>query len=282
MKMLAFLSVMALLAIGVASPASSQDTDPAKACKAGSTSGKCLLQLIATLQGQVMSLQGQVTSLQTALTEVQSNHALELGPYVSVDSGVENGLAGPNLIFKGSNVHIESGSGNTLDSTGLGNLVVGYDEDSVSPSTIDANRSGSRNLIVGPQHEFTASGGVVFGYKNSTTFKYATVTGGQFNESTSLASSVCGGAGNTASSNAASVSGGYYNIASGLYSTVSGGDYNTANGVTYASVVGGEQNVASGSSATVSGGSSNVASGWYASILGGDGVTVSSTFGHSP
>ena len=131
--------------------------------------------LITTLQGQVATLQTalttantNITALQTALTAVQGNHALALGPFVSVDSGAENGLAGPNVIISGANVHIESGSGTTVDSTGLGNLVIGYDEDSNRAlQRLNVDRTGSHNLIVGPQNEFTASGGVVSGFANS-------------------------------------------------------------------------------------------------------------------
>ena len=97
---------------------------------------------------------------------MQNNHALALGPFVSVDAGAENGLKGPNIVISGANVHIESGSGNTFDFTGLGNLVIGYDEDGIGASTIDANRTGSHNLVIGADHQFTASGGAVFGFGN--------------------------------------------------------------------------------------------------------------------
>ena len=150
-----------------------------KTCKPTSTSARCLLTAITALQAQVTSLTSQVSSLQTMLTAVQNNHALALGPYVSVDSSAENGLKGPHIIFSGANVHIESGSGSTVDSIGLGNLVIGYDEDSMAASTIDGNRSGSHNLVVGPQHEFTGSGSVVFGYANFTSADSASVTGGE-------------------------------------------------------------------------------------------------------
>ena len=187
MKTLTSRLALILLAIVLSSPALAQEVD-AKTCKPGSTKGNCLLALITTLQGQVATLQTalttantNITALQTALTAVQGNHALALGPFVSVDSGAENGLAGPNVIISGANVHIESGSGTTVDSTGLGNLVIGYDEDSIEPSTINVNRTGSHNLIVGPQNEFTASGGMVSGFANAILANYAGVTGGECN-----------------------------------------------------------------------------------------------------
>ena len=221
-----------------------------KACKPTSTSAKCLLAVITTLQGELATLTSQVSSLQTTLTAVQNNHALALGRYVRVDSNAENGLKGPHIIFSGANVHIESGSGSTVDSSGLGNLVIGYNEDAGSTSIIDGNRSGSHNLVVGPQHEFTGSGSVVFGYANFTSANYASVSGGE-----------CNGAGPTA-----------YPLV--CTRTPGAGDA--------ATVSGGESNTASGEVASVSGGQANVASGEASSILGGFGESVTTNFGIYP
>jgi hypothetical protein len=289
---------LTLLVIVLSSPALAQDVDASKTCKPGSTKANCLLAVITTLQGQV-------AALQTALTAVQNNHALALGPFVSVDANAEKGVAGPNVIISGANVHIESGSGNTTDTTGLGNLVIGYDEDSLAASTIDPNRTGSHNLVVGMDHEFTASGGTVLGFGNFISSNEATVTGGdcnaagatafpsslsipcfngnagidsasggEQNTANGVASSVSGGAANLASGADASVSGGSQSTASGPISSVSGGNQNSASS-TNSSVSGGLSNTASGLEASVSGGEANTASGDYSSILGGNGVSVS-------
>ena len=87
---------------------------------------------VSGLQGQVKSLQNSNKSLQSQLTTIQSNPALALGPFVSVDPNPEVGVVGPHIKFKGANIHIESGSGSTDENdnpTGLGNLIIGYDED---------------------------------------------------------------------------------------------------------------------------------------------------------
>jgi hypothetical protein len=87
---------------------------------------------VADLQNQVNSLQTSNTTLQTQLAAVQSNHALLLGPFVNVDPNPEIGVIGPNIVFSGANIHIVSGSGATNDNfsaTGLGNLIIGYNED---------------------------------------------------------------------------------------------------------------------------------------------------------
>ena len=250
---------------------------------------------ISALQSSNTTLTSEVSTLQTALTTVQNNNALALGPYVSVLSGAVNGLNGPHVIFSGANVHIESGSGNTVDTTGLGNLVIGYDEDSLDSSVIDGNRTGSHNLVVGPQHEFTASGGVVSGYANFTSANYASVTGGECNAAGSASfpaactysggasdgAGVSGGASNTASGAQSSVSGGFINTASGEFSSVSGGESNAASSE-YSSVSGGQNNAASGAGSSVSGGQNNTASADFSSILGGDGITVSTEWGTSP
>jgi hypothetical protein len=98
------------------------------------------------------------------LAAVQSNHALLLGPFVNVDPNPEIGVIGPNIIFSGANIHIVSGSGATNDNgspTGLGNLIIGYDEDPQSYSDSSpgddlplsplnpGDRGGSHNLVIG-------------------------------------------------------------------------------------------------------------------------------------
>lgn len=285
MKVLVSRLAVTLLVIVLSSPAFAQNVDAKKTCKPGSTKANCLLALITTLQGQV-------ASLQTALAAVQNNHALALGPFVSVDANAENGVAGPNVVISGANVHIESGSGTTADSTGLGNLVIGYDEDSLAASTIDPNRTGSHNLVVGADHEFTASGGAVFGFGNFISSDEATVTGGDCNAAGATAfpssllspcfqgnagiDSVSGGELNTSNGGGSSVSGGQSNTASSQDASVSGGAFNAASGPS-SSVSGGLSNTASGEDASVSGGGGNTASVLASSIQGGAGNTASGT-----
>ena len=67
------------------------------------------------LKAQVAALQSQVKALQTQLAAVQSNNALKLGPFVNVNPNPENGVKGPNITFKGANIHIVSGAGATDD-----------------------------------------------------------------------------------------------------------------------------------------------------------------------
>ena len=116
---------------------------------------------LADLKARVASLEATVSALQAQVAAIQSNHSLLLGPFVNVDPNPEVGVIGPHIIFSGANIHIVSGSGATNDHgnpTGLGNLIIGYDED---PSVIPAlplspgDRGGSHNLVIGRANRFT-------------------------------------------------------------------------------------------------------------------------------
>jgi uncharacterized coiled-coil protein SlyX len=191
---------------------------------------------VSAQASQIGSLQAAVASLQT----VQSDHQNKL-QYVTV--------AGTDMIITGANLHVRNGLGTTEMSNGLGNLIVGYNE---NPN--GATRTGSHNVVVGPRHWYSSYGGLVVGWANAIDAPYASVSGGTENRATGYGSSVSGGSQNNAVWILASVSGGENNTASGRLSSISGGSFNNAT-ADVASVSGGFQNTASGSAASVSGGS---------------------------
>jgi hypothetical protein len=237
---------------------------------------------VASLQDQVNSLQASNTTLQSQLATVQSNHALLLGPFVNVDPNPEIGVIGPNIIFSGANIHIVSGSGSTDDNgnrTGLGNLIIGYDEPPGSQPLTGlplnpGDRGGSHNLVIGRFNRFTqaAFGGLVAGEVNTISNVSASVTGGDQNAATGAHPTVTGGEANTASGQWASVSGGDFSTASGLYTSVSGGANNTASGYG-ASVSGGLLNISSAAETSVLGGAGNQANFFESVVIGGHNVT---------
>jgi trimeric autotransporter adhesin len=242
---------------------------------------------IASLQAAVSALQDQVTRLQTQLAVVQSNHALALGPFVSVDPNPEIGVRGPNIIFSGANIHIVSGSGKSDDNgnpRGLGNLIIGYDEDPIEydfgGQLSPGDRGGSHNLVIGAANRFTkaAFAGLVVGQLNTISGSGASVSGGVQNTASGYFDSVSGGVLNTANGLEANVSGGYNNTANGNWASVSGGLQNTASGFN-ASVSGGWSNTASGTWSSVSGGYANTASGPRSSVSGGYANTASGGYG---
>jgi hypothetical protein len=224
-----------------------------------------------TLQNEISSLQASNAAFQKQLASVQSNSALALGPFVSVHSSGELDLAGPHIFFTGANIHIVSGSNSTYDGSGLGNLIIGYNEfPNDGGPTGPHLRIGAHNLVIGPGHRYTSDGGLVAGQLNTISGQGATVSGGSGNVASGNFSSVSGGAENLASGGNSSISGGGSNTASDL-SSVSGGNNNTASGL-FSTVSSGENNLASGLGASVSGGAGNTGSGRDLVIIGGRNV----------
>jgi hypothetical protein len=112
---------------------------------------------------------------------------------------------GTTFLFTGINVQIVSGAGATDASpNGKGNLIIGY-----NAANHGQTRTGSHNLVVGDEHEYTSYGGFVAGHHNAVSGHFASVSGGESN---------------TASGPYASVSGGESNTASGVFASISGGD----------------------------------------------------------
>lgn len=187
-----------------------------------------LLDLIVALEQKVAALEAKLAN-------------------VSVVDDTINGLIGPHFIFSGVNVHIRSGLGRTDDFTidfvtgqptgnvlsGLGNLVLGYNEDEemfgIPPNDLTL-RSGSHNLIIGAKHNYPSWSGLVAGFANTISDSGNSVLGGVLNTASGSSSTVLGGAGNMASGVVSSVSGGDGNMASGFFSSVSGGTNRTAPG----------------------------------------------------
>ena len=172
---------------------------------------------------------------------------------------------GDNVVFEKCNVYIRSGSGETDGAVnGLGNLIIGYNE----TSSENIKRTGSHNLVIGPEHAYASFGGLVVGRENTLSAPYASITGGRLNTASGLGSSVSGGSVNTASKDFASVSGGKNNEAKGLNASIGGGTSNSAQG-DFSTVAGGSDNVASGFASNIGGGSGNQAKGNYSSVSGG-------------
>jgi hypothetical protein len=162
------------------------------------------LQLTVNNQG---TQNGQLQNTVNALTTSNNDLSNRL-QYVYLD--------GHDMYITNANLHIENGlgwtSGNpdpndTAVVNGLGNLIVGYNElrsNSASPD----DRSGSHNIVVGAQQNFSSYGGLVAGNYNTISGPYASVSGGHVNTASWYYCSVSGGENNTASGGGSSVSGG--------------------------------------------------------------------------
>lgn len=203
-------------------------------------------------------------------------------PVIGPMSVEDNGMV---VRFTGVNVQIVSGSGATDGPVnGLGNLIVGYDEqrdaDNERPLAV---RTGSHNLVVGPAHEYTGFGGLVSGIDNVIAGAHATVVGGRTNRAGGFATAVLGGECNGASGDLATAVGGggplepvpdgftcdLGNGAVESHAVVVGGGGNTASGVRSV-VAGGTLNVSQNPSSCVFGGSGNWAQADLSGVFGGD------------
>lgn len=160
-----------------------------------------LLSQLNAANSQIALLTSQIGALQTSGGGGGTTNPTltALAKYVTVDPSTINGVKGPHVIFSGVNLHVRSGSGSTADngtSTGLGNLIVGYNEGPPAPAlSADPNnsRTGSHNIVGGTLNAFTSSGGIVLGSGNWTQSIYSSVLGGEMNRAQGLTSSILGG-----------------------------------------------------------------------------------------
>ena len=209
-----------------------------------------------------------ISDLEERLASLEAENAtlkLQLEELASLLAGVTR-PDGDTILFDGVNVQLVNGEGDTETSNGLGNLIIGYNEP--PPNVTAGDRGGSHYLVVGAQHRFSSYGGMVVGWRNSATARWASVSGGFSNTASGPGAAVSGGSNNLASEGSASVTGGLNNTASGPGAAVSGGTNNTAGGG-LAAVSGGEGNTAAGSWSSVTGGENNVANAAHSAVSGG-------------
>ena len=239
---------------------------------------------IADLVGRIDALTAENQQLTSDLADA-TEFIDDLRAVLSLQ---DDNQGNPAVVFSGVNVQINNGKGTTDSINGLGNLIIGYDEPTQSAVEVCSDgqfglradclaakesfstihKSGSHNLVVGPEHNYSRSGGLVAGLRSTVNGDFSSVTGGQSNTASGSRSSVGGGQLNTASGVLSSVPGGRDNNASGNLSSVNGGTSNTASGAA-SSVGGGTGNLASGAQSNVGGGQANAATGGASTVSGG-------------
>ncbi len=198
------------------------------------------------------------------------SEAYELMSFLDVDP------ADSSVVFSGVNVYVQSGAGSTAETVnGTGNLIIGYDENDGADI-----KSGSHNLVIGPNHTYLSFGAVVGGEDNTASGEHVTVFG-RLNEAAGTYSSVTAGHENVAMGTYSAVSGGRGGQAAAYISTVSGGYLNEATGQ-YASVCAGRLNIAQGDYSSVTAGYTNLAEGRYSTVYGGQLITEATDYGYSP
>lgn len=267
--------------------------------RGGTTESQGLRQLVVDLQHEMAGLNATVQRQSAAINTLQTRINAQDSTITVLNNTVRSQgeklkfvtVDGTEMYITGANLNIRNGSGATSGTmgspyvaqpNGLGNLIIGYNENGIPPCggctpQDERPRTGSHNLVLGVDNGYTSIGGIVVGFANAVTNSYATVTGGAYSTASGLFSTVSGGELNTANVEGAAISGGLQGIASGRWSSVSGGSKNTASEES-AAVCGGSANTASGLFSSVSGGTGNTVSGQSSSISGGGYVVVDHQF----
>jgi hypothetical protein len=184
-----------------------------------------LSQTVANLQATSTAQASTIAALQTALSKEiadRKTYADTAGASAlsSAKTYCDNKTApladklthfsrnGNEVYITGANLNLRNGTGYTYQSlNGLGNLTIGYNELRSGANAVNT-RSGSHNLILGFNQNFSQAGALMLGAANSSNGHFA---------------SVLGGTGNISSGLYAVVVGGYDNQATGNWSTVLGG-----------------------------------------------------------
>jgi hypothetical protein len=186
-----------------------------------------------------------------------------------------------DIYITGANLHIRNGTGSTDETApnGLGNLIVGYNEEHPDGNV----RTGSHNVVVGWEHNYPGYAGMVVGRYNTISSRCSSVIGGYANTANGWYGSVLGGWHNTSIGTGSTIAGGRSNEAVGSFSLAAGGggELLSAGNMAYAhysAILGGTKNVTGdpiskdftlGEASTVSGGSENETTGKNSSISGG-------------
>lgn len=126
-------------------------------------------QLQTDLNAEVSARQAADVALDTAHMSADANLQAQIDVLSAVDVGaldnrvsdveetltcVTYDVVAKDLIFVGCNVHVRDGTGLTQSSSGLGNLIVGYNTD----TTGLLSRFGSHNVILGDEQSYTEFG----------------------------------------------------------------------------------------------------------------------------
>jgi hypothetical protein len=175
----------------------------------------CINEQLASMSATLLGNQQTIADLEATVAAVDLSGYATLSYVDSAIAAVEPGIAGLSdylsvdadadaVIFSGANVFIQSGSGSTSGSVnGLGNLIVGYDEDGG-----DDAKTGSHNLVLGQYNSYSGYAGIVGGNDNAISGASASVLGGSDNAASGEASVVLGGSNNTATHASSVVLGG--------------------------------------------------------------------------
>ncbi len=156
----------------------------------------------------------RIRSLEASLSKM-----IALNQVVSIEA--VNGVR--TVRFSGVNLQVVNGTNFTESINGAGNVIIGYDETNLTatqefcsratsstgfPTETEAaclaaggvfaatHKSGSHNLVMGTNNNYSSAAGIVAGRLNSVNEMYASVLGGVQNRSSGTTAVIVGGQGN--------------------------------------------------------------------------------------
>jgi len=197
------------------------------------------------LQAQIRALRDQFLAMRDDVRSLKANSILDLNGYLTF----ENTSGYPTAVFRGVNVQVVNGMGETQTANGTGNLIVGYNRArggqpvcSIGYFATQAecsakgghwavsHKSGSHNIVGGDFNSYSLWGGLLLGTQNAINAPFSVVAAGSGNVASGDLSSITGGSFNTSSAIYGSVAGGLNNTAKGEFSSVGGGSSRQATG----------------------------------------------------
>jgi hypothetical protein len=155
------------------------------------------------------ALQNNLTAEATTRTAADTALQGQITPLA--EKRVHVSVLNNDIFITGANLHLLNGEGGTETTNGLGNLIIGYNE-----NILGYPRTGSHNLVVGEHHGWESFGGLVAGQVNRITGPFASVSGGFRNTASGLYASVNGGTYITQSSDVGWSAGGNFNPVGGI------------------------------------------------------------------
>lgn len=151
-----------------------------------------LQQTVTQLQTNLTNADDEITSLQTEVTDLNDLIAtldssslnnrviqLESNPILALKDFIQLRQTDPQrpvVEFRNANVQITNGLGITNATNGLGNLIIGYNEEPAGYLAED--RVGSHNLVLGREHRYASYTGLIAGRGNTINGAESSITAG--------------------------------------------------------------------------------------------------------
>jgi hypothetical protein len=152
----------------------------------------------------------EIDTLQASVDILESDSVSGSSAILSITNDRQDN---PAALFNWVNLHVNNSLGSTNTVNGLGNLIIGRDERSSSTTEMCSigefdnqtdcevssglwsivHKSGSHNLVIGPENNYSQSGSIVAGFRNNILARSSSTIGGARNTARVDISSISGG-----------------------------------------------------------------------------------------